>query len=449
MIRRFGQSRLLAGGLLLALFVQSIPAVELGSLSFETFDADNVDNPNRMTLPPPGGDFTADLSASLRGVGGVNFQQVASPASGWKIESMKFLYDSSRYDGDRLRVVAGPDTLSVGLPDWQWVPMAKYANTDNYACFTLFGKLKDKQLEKQVLDQNKQVLNYHQKLENTLLGLRLFQMDILILQPSATDLPKEGGRYLLGEGENVPTPTNGTRALMEFRSQLAAWSNVQGNSFQSYMISDFANTPIRFRKENSRLAIDGTPYFFAWTMKKRLESYSRQAVYDREFDRICDDTSWCTKVGTRSYQFSGRDKSSRRLLAELEGLSKRMADEKLPFEQPQIQEILDAPDSAKLSLVGKFSPLSLMQFVAEANEQIEGSKPVHLKILSDSVSSHPEMLRAINPAVWDATTNTMRYSAFFRYCRSKHPGAWKDLMAKAEKISISPAVRTPTVLGNK
>ena len=80
------------------------------------------------------------------------------------------------------------------LPDWQLIPIAKYADDNEYnACVSLFGP-------KPTL--SKYDIIYHKAFKNTLLGLRLFQMDILLKDlDSFWDIPQLGGQVILGTGE--------------------------------------------------------------------------------------------------------------------------------------------------------------------------------------------------------------------------------------------------------
>jgi len=71
---------------------------------------------------------------------------------------------------------------------------------------------------------------------------------------------------------------------------------------------------------------------------------------------------------------------------------------------------------------------------------------IHLKEYSALLSSKPYLLRDINPAVWDAAVNTMRYAAFFRFCKKEFPEQWKNFMEQVEKTAVEPPVITPTVM---
>jgi hypothetical protein len=70
----------------------------------------------------------------------------------------------------------------------------------------------------------------------------------------------------------------------------------------------------------------------------------------------------------------------------------------------------------------------------------------HLQSLDAAMAQNRPSFRAINPAVWDATTNTMRYAAFFRYCRMRDPAAWGQFVAATSAARPHPHVETPGIV---
>jgi hypothetical protein len=54
--------------------------------------------------------------------------------------------------------------------------------------------------------------------------------------------------------------------------------------------------------------------------------------------------------------------------------------------------------------------------------------------LSAKVSGETAMLRAINPSVWDAGLNVLRYAAFFRYLKKEHPRQWQNFMRQIRAV---------------
>ena len=118
----------------------------------------------------------------LSGVGGVAFGGVARSADGSAIVEISYRTEQSGVsipDGLRLRVLtrSGQAELvevSAELPDWLLLPIAELAESDQDACFTLFGDLQNSERAEAMRADGAYALNYHPRLANTLLGLRLF-----------------------------------------------------------------------------------------------------------------------------------------------------------------------------------------------------------------------------------------------------------------------------------
>lgn len=72
---------------------------------------------------------------------------------------------------------------------------------------------------------------------------------------------------------------------------------------------------------------------------------------------------------------------------------------------------------------------------------------VHLKACDQFIQDRYSLLRSINPAVWDAAVQTMRYTAFFRYCKFNHPLIWKKFIQQIiDARTTMPEIITPTVM---
>jgi hypothetical protein len=59
------------------------------------------------------------------------------------------------------------------------------------------------------------------------------------------------------------------------------------------------------------------------------------------------------------------------------------------------------------------------------------------------------MIKACNPAVWNATVTTMRMSAFFRYIKKNYAKEWNRFTKEIQDAAVFPATTTPTVLYEK
>jgi len=207
----------------------------------------------------------APKSAFVRRVGGVAFDSEARPVDGLLVESLTMTYDPVKPDGERLVLTVNGAAVSAPLFDWQLLPIATYANGKTTSCFTLFGELEDnKELEKELLEEGHRILNYDAAFEDTLLGLRLFQMDVLLLDTGfATELPRFGGEFILGAGEAEPDPAANTLSLARYENERQkiidlgeAETGGFSTDFQSYVICD-QFVDIQFGVVDGMLALTG------------------------------------------------------------------------------------------------------------------------------------------------------------------------------------------------
>jgi hypothetical protein len=163
------------------------------------------------------GEFTGAFLAS---VGGVAFKEIAHPAPGFSAQSIELQYAPQNRDGQRVVAIVDGQRVQVNLYDWQLQPVARFAQSNEHAVFTLFGKLDDKRQRAEVLENGGRIVNYHPAFENTLLGLRMLQLDNLLAASEgddlAVELPQEHNRYLLGPGEPFPDVARNRAALAHY-----------------------------------------------------------------------------------------------------------------------------------------------------------------------------------------------------------------------------------------
>ena len=212
-------------------------------------------------------------------VGGVSFQNVANPDSALLISSVNLQYNPQNTDGKRVELQINGARVNFQLFDWQAIPIAKFANSEFTSCFTYFGKLKNEQLEKIILENKGHVLNYHPAFSNTLVGWRLADMDMLILYDFTTDLPKSNNKYLLGAGETKPNLEANQRGAYRFHNHINTVQNTFGYRFQSYVISDFPRQT-DFTVNNDSLLISGYPYYYCWYYQYQEPGFDVNAVAD-------------------------------------------------------------------------------------------------------------------------------------------------------------------------
>jgi hypothetical protein len=276
-------ARLVLACVLLVLHVLPADAViQLGSVTLQNPPAMKLDGvnpflaqPNRNgiaaapAMAPPGMNINDAVQslAFLGQVGGVAFGSEAKGADGGKIISIS--YETNQPDGDRLvlilRTKDGRNVTAHGrFADWLIVPAAHLAAQDNISCVTLFGTLRDPVADRACRDAGQTIINYNSALEGTLLGLRLMQSDLMLLDPTlAVELPRTGTGVLLGLGEAQPNIEANRRRAMEMNQFI---SELSGGPFQSYLICDYGQE-ITFAAENGSLVLSGWPYWYCWRYK--------------------------------------------------------------------------------------------------------------------------------------------------------------------------------------
>jgi hypothetical protein len=202
--------------------------------------------------------FAISNDSYLDHIGGVAFDQIAVPNPSIRAHDFKLTYVPSNPDGRRLLIELNGAQAIAPLADWQLVPIAKFANTDQYAVVTAAGSLTNQQRADKLRARGALIVNYHGAFDNTLLGLRLLQLDSLLALRDSVDLPKLNGKYILGLGEKEPNLAMATHAYDEVhRDSGFDWSK------NGYLISDH-DTPISFFIRNNQLFVTGEPKYDVW-----------------------------------------------------------------------------------------------------------------------------------------------------------------------------------------
>jgi len=141
-------------------------------------------------------------SRIIRAVGGVAFVREAIGADGWAVQNM--VYDTAAVDGKRLAVTLtrNSETIVEVRPeiwDWELVPLARFVASPYDSAFTFFGELQEG-ISPTI--NNARIVSYHPSLKDTLLGLRLMQLDLFLFQePFAGFFTNAKGVVILGAGE--------------------------------------------------------------------------------------------------------------------------------------------------------------------------------------------------------------------------------------------------------
>lgn len=383
------------GSLAVALTPQHAQSeIKLGGKSFAKPNAPALNNSTLLSAGLGSYGFVS-------GVGGVAFGAVAEGSRGLNVTALEYV--PARTDGKRLQIsfeTATGRSLTVvpDLADWQLVPVARFAVGEQHACFTLFGQLTDREEERQRRNSGQRILNYHSAFVDTLLGLRLFQADILIIDPSACDLPQDAGRYILGPGEAPPNVRANELAYQNFQTFL---TRQQGQKFRSYVICDQGQR-VLFSVARRKLTFSGLPVWQCWRSPTMTPEQHR----------------------------------------DLQVQANQTANDR-------IQGLFDA-DQGKLSAIEfnlKWTSEYQKKLHSEFFDQITTKRlliqmPKETRSISAGVYEHG----GINPTIYNALTTTMHYAALFRHFKASDAAAYAAFVEALKDVDPNPMVETPTVM---
>jgi hypothetical protein len=385
-------------------------ATNIGEISFIKLKADALPLDSlafAKALNSSGGSLGDRLNSYsyVSGVGGVAFGAVAAGERGITVSGIN--YNPRLADGRRLQVTIDrngkPITVTAPIPDWQLLPIARLAASDHDACFTLFGKLSDAKEQADRLARGEHILGFHSALQDTLLGWRLMQADLLIIRPDACQLPSEGGRYPLGLGEE--RWLGGPRPNVEANSR--AYRELQNivqrspQQFHSYVICDHLQQ-VTFGVKGKELSLDGYPYWYCWR-RKIDDPAAFQALQDTANQRAND-------------LLNAERQRDRDQLNAAEFQSKWAGD----YAQQRFGKLFDEIISA-----------NVLQPLPE---------------LSRTISASVQRSNGVNPVVYASLVTTMRYAALLRHARQANPTDFAQFVKSLEGVRVSPPVETPTIM---
>lgn len=189
-------------------------------------------------------------------VGGVSFNATAAPIEALSGNAVLLLYNSAREDGNRLQVKIGNQLYDSLLPDWQLIPIAKYANSEYSACVSLFGEN---------TNDSAYHIVYHPAFNNTLLGLRLMQADIMFFDLGEFwQLPALNGETILGEGESYPDSSAWTAAANKISEAFGS------DYFRSWILTDEGlgiNISVTENNQGGEyISLGNRPYYYFWKL---------------------------------------------------------------------------------------------------------------------------------------------------------------------------------------
>jgi len=340
-------------------------------------------------------------------VGGISFQAVASPSENLKNESV-FL----DFVDNRLVVQIGTKTFYPDLPFWQLAPIVNFINSSYNVVFSELGDTTNNK-EAQCL--------FHPAFLDNLLGLRLFQADLMNQTDILWDLPIDAQRnYILAPSEQPFTPVRDSTIHRTIYEKL-----VTGDPFTSYVLTD-KDVNFVFDADESGFKLSGIPYYYF--VKTELDTANVRRLHEQLLE-CYDDVDTHAKILLKEKYTADLDPRTH-MNDLVKTLSKLKHEEVFnPYSMYSVGKALSMIDSLSNMTDAQIG----IQFYA-AYDYTESFKP------------YWNLLKKFNPLVYSAVESTAQWSAFFRYVRKMNPDNWSQFIQKVNTNGKwdAPAVKTPT-----
>lgn len=470
-LRRHATSRVLV--FLAALFTPAAQALEIGALSLATMPANTMSSVTFSRAP-------VAFTAFARGVGGVAFTTKAASADGSSIDRLR--YDRAALEGSRLIAeIRSPDG-SVGhyiveAPDWIHIPLARFVASGSDGAVTLFGTLKDQSAQEKLEEENDvMIVNYHPALQDTLLGLRLLQADMLAFEENATDLFRDKGQYILGAQEGAPSAEELKTNAESFR-RVNAWVERQPERYSSYVLGD-VDSNVRYSITGNKLKLVGEPVWYCW----RYDNEKVDAVIAQHSSLLSADAFLLFSISQFKERFETEYETLARAAnqASEDGIANPlllMYQARLRALEGWAQSIVDRPvrSGDHLTLVSKQDLSSALASGDEEALQSQFDNAISLeeedpqkaeRLRAEIKSILPEIRaaiseipfvqmtdysnqltklisseRGINPTVFRALQTSVRVAAFMRAAKEANPQAFSEFVSSL--AGVTPSVANP------
>ncbi|MDR1762910.1 MAG: hypothetical protein LBR64_02980 [Dysgonamonadaceae bacterium] len=340
---------------------------------------------------------------------GIVFQAVATPSKTLKNEKIGL----DLIDGQFV-VSVGNKKIYPDLPLWQLVPIANFANSPYQVVFTAFGD---------TINGREAQCRFHRAFLNTLLGLRLFQADMINYPDIIWDLPIDLNRnYFKAKSESSYSP----RPNEAIDKKIATLLTDGDNKFSSYVLTD-RNVEISFDLAGNDLKFSGRPFYL----------FVRREANSKNIDKIRSELDACFNEIDASARALLKDKYTADLnpRTNLKGLLKTVDDNK------DLEKFNAYASHDFRKAVGKLEAMNSL------TDEAMGMRLVLLNDFSDAFDQNWDLLKQYNPLVYTAVENASQWSALFRYVYKTNPTNWADFQQKIRAIKTipdAPEVKTPT-----
>jgi len=304
-------------------------------------------------------------------------------------------------DGSRLAISFGNKTIIANdLFDWMLLPLAMYVDSEFNNCVTLFGNPKNRKLDDGITSErdrtafdNVKALEYgkkslflaefHPALKDNLVGLVLFLVDAMVLESDLRTITSNMGTV------------NGFTNRITFDQKN---SELSAKKLSSLLRTDEAQSRL-FADKSTELTRELINEF----------NSAGVSVSNETFNFIKN--NWFNKP-YHSYIFSEPNG----------GISFRIENDQIKFTGVPYYQFL------------KITNRSLVDAYLNGRQNIVYE---NVDELTNTIRSDPNLIRNLNPAIFDTVTRIAQWSGLLRYVRVKYPNSWNNFINQLKESSVA------------
>lgn len=459
--------------------------MSLGSLKFVLSD-ENTSMDSRTIRMKMALGSNSSLNFNL--VGGVAFMQQAIPD--FNVRKMDLYYSS---EDNKAHLKINRKDIIIPLEMFELQPIVNFANSEDEVVVTLYGALYGA-----INNCESQNILFHPAFIDNLMGLRLLQVDAL------TMLDGTNGEFPIINNSTICMTTSEIEKYFDIENQLAAKGsnysddaykafqeikNIFHNDFISYIYTDL-NQPIHFSIVNNSISFVGLPYYeFSHVMimdmdpmlcyysikqlyndfenkgQDFIESQSEQAskpktliehkyykyvqsimvknILENKETDINDIVSFEDYYDNEYYENKAYYDTMRYVAKEYyENLFKSFAE--IVNQQDKTDE--QKADEFIQRIQTGYNKLEMSELAEAIQLQLAEKYPK--QVVNDVITNHlkerHDLVRRLNPIVYQEVDDICQWAALFRYIKTNKPSAWGKFVTQVNEIKPdAPSVKTP------
>lgn len=455
LLKKSFRNMILMGTMIVNLFsvtwLSAQQTMSLGNLRFVLPDETATRASRTIRMRMAGADNISSLYYNI--VGGIAFTQQAVPD--FNVRDVDVYYSS---EDNKAHISINGQYIIIPLEMFELQPIVNYANSEDEVLMTLYGGWYGT-----INNSESQEILFHPAFIDNMMGLRLLQVDAMtMLEGKNGEFPViDGGTLCMTNSEsekysklNQQLEGKGSNYIDNGRKAYQEIIQILPSNISSYIYTDI-NQPIHFSIDNNSISFSGLPYYqfstiaendvdplsYYYYMKFVFNNYenllpsiieSQRELIIEIYEPYFNEEEMTALLDTLQSSYEEYYASIAKAFAEFDNQPGKSDEQKANELIQKIQEGLQELEMPELTQLIQ-SDLSLaFPMQVSANE------------VTNELIKRPELIRQLNPIVYQEVDDICHWSALFRFVKTSNLSAWTKFVSQVNAATPEgPAVKTP------